>query len=696
MPERVEGVPVDVLDRAAELARTLDEHAYRYYVLDAPTVSDAEYDELMRELTAIEERFSTLRTPDSPTQKVAGSYSTLFTPVEHLERLLSLDNVFTDEELTAWARRAEREVGSEVDYLCELKIDGLAVDLVYERGRLVRGATRGDGRTGEDITPNLRTLDDVPLQLSGSAPELLEVRGEVFFPVAEFAALNAALVEAGKAPFANPRNAAAGSLRQKDPRVTATRPLRMTVHGLGARRGFEAARQSQAYEELAALGLPVSRHYSVQPALDGVIEVVRHFGEHRHDLEHEIDGVVVKIDQIPLQRRLGSTSKAPRWATAYKYPPEEVTTKLLNIFVNVGRTGRVTPFGSMEPVKVAGSVVKLATLHNQDEVKRKGVLIGDTVVVRKAGDVIPEIVGPVVALRDGSEREFVMPTTCPECATPLYRPEGEVDVRCPNTVSCPAQLRESIFHMAGRGALDIDGLGYETGIALIQRGAVRDVGDIFHLTPESFAGLEGFGPKKITRILDGIEQARSRPIWRLLVGLSIRHVGPTAAQALAREFRSIDAIAQATPEQLAQVDGVGPTVAAAVSAWFADPAHRDIVNRIRAGGASLADASAEEGPRPLEGVTVVITGTLSGYSRDSATEAVQGLGGKVSGSVSKKTSFVVAGDAPGASKYDKALQLGVPLLDEEGFSALLREGPKAAAALAQPQPGADGDAPPVA
>ncbi|MDP9431630.1 MAG: NAD-dependent DNA ligase LigA [Actinomycetota bacterium] len=692
MPERVEGVPVDVLDRAAELARTLDEHAYRYYVLDAPTVSDAQYDELMRELTAIEERFSTLRTPDSPTQKVAGSYSTLFTPVEHLERLLSLDNVFTDEELTAWARRAEREVGSEVDYLCELKIDGLAVDLVYERGRLVRGATRGDGRTGEDITPNLRTLDDVPLQLSGSAPELLEVRGEVFFPVAEFAALNAALVEAGKAPFANPRNAAAGSLRQKDPRVTATRPLRMTVHGLGARRGFEAARQSQAYEQLAAVGLPVSRHYSVQPALDGVIEVVRHFGEHRHDLEHEIDGVVVKIDQIPLQRRLGSTSKAPRWATAYKYPPEEVTTKLLNIFVNVGRTGRVTPFGSMEPVKVAGSVVKLATLHNEDEVKRKGVLIGDTVVVRKAGDVIPEIVGPVVALRDGSEREFVMPTTCPECATPLYRPEGEVDVRCPNTVSCPAQLRESIFHMAGRGALDIDGLGYETGIALIQRGAVRDVGDIFHLTPESFAGLEGFGPKKITRILDGIEQARSRPIWRLLVGLSIRHVGPTAAQALARQFRSIDAIAQATPEQLAQVDGVGPTVAAAVSAWFADPAHRDIVDRIRAGGASLADASADEGPRPLEGVTVVITGTLSGYSRDSATEAVQGLGGKVSGSVSKKTSFVVAGDAPGASKYDKALQLGVPLLDEEGFSALLREGPVAAAALAHPQPGSDRDA----
>ncbi len=679
-PATVEGVPVRTRERHAELCRDLDDHAYRYYVLDDPTVSDAEYDALLRELEQVEGRYPSLCTPDSPTQKVTGTYSTLFTPVAHLERLLSLDNVFTDEELDAWARRAEREVGARTDYLCELKIDGLAVDLVYEAGRLVRGATRGDGRTGEDITPNLRTLADVPSRLSGSpAPELLEVRGEVYFPVAAFTELNAGLVAAGKAPFANPRNAAAGSLRQKDPRVTATRPLRMVLHGIGARRGFEVDRQSAAYERLAELGLPVSGRYEVHPTLPEVTGYVRRYGEHRHDLEHEIDGVVVKIDQIGLQRRLGSTAKAPRWAIAYKYPPEEVTTRLRDISVNVGRTGRVTPFGYLDPVRVSGSTVAVATLHNQDEVRRKGVLIGDTVVVRKAGDVIPEIVGPVVALRDGSERAFVMPTVCPECHTPLVRPDGEVDVRCPNTVSCPAQLRESIFHFAGRGALDIDGLGYETGIALIENGRVRDVGVLFHLTAESFAGLEGFAAKKTERILAGIEAARTRPVWRLLVGLSIRHVGPTAAQALAREFRSLDAIAAASAAELAMVDGVGPTVARAVGDWFADQRHRDIVERIRSGGAALADAAADAAPRPLAGVTVVITGTLSRHSRDSATEAVQERGGKVSGSVSKKTSFLVAGDAPGA-KYDKALRLGVPVLDDAGFDALLAAGPPAVGA----------------
>ena len=678
----VEDVPQEVLHRHAALSRDLEEHAYRYHVLDDPTISDAEYDRLMRELAALEERFPGLRTPDSPTQKVAGGYSTSFTPVEHLERLMSLDNVFSDEELAAWARRAEREVGADAAYLCEPKIDGLAVALVYRDGRLVRGATRGDGRTGEDITPNLRTLDDVPARLAGPRPpELLEVRGEVYFPVAVFAGLNAGLVAAGKAPFANPRNAAAGSLRQKDPRVTASRPLRMILHGLGARRGFDVDRQSAAYAELAAFGLPVSSRYEVQDDLDGVAAYVRYFGEHRHDLDHEIDGVVVKIDQIALQRRLGSTSKAPRWATAYKYPPEEVTTKLLDIRVNVGRTGRVTPFGFLEPVRVSGSTVGVSTLHNADEVKRKGVLIGDTVVVRKAGDVIPEIVGPVVALRDGTEREFAMPTQCPECGTTLVRPEGEVDVRCPNTVSCPAQLRESVFHFAGRGALDIDGLGYETAIALIDSGAVGDVGDVFHLRAESFEGLEGFAEKKTAKILEGIEAARHRPVWRLLVGLSIRHVGPTAAQALAREFRSIDAIAAASTAELATVDGVGPTVATAVADWFADERHRDIVERIRAGGAALADTSADDGPRPLDGVTVVITGALTAYSRDSATEAVQDRGGKVSGSVSKKTSFVVAGDSPG-TKYDRAVALGVPVLDEAGLAVLLAEGPAAATAVA--------------
>jgi len=680
----VDGVPVTARERHAELAQTIDEHAYRYYVLDQPTASDAEYDELMRELQTLEERYPGLRTPDSPTQRVAGSYSTLFAPVEHRERLFSLDNVFTIEELEAWAGRAIRAAGdgAALHWLCELKIDGLAVDLVYENGRLVTAATRGDGRTGEDITGNVRTLADVPLRLAGSAvPELLEVRGEVFFPKAAFTDLNAELVAAGKAPFANPRNAAAGSLRQKDPRITASRPLRMLLHGVGARSGFDPPTQSSAYAALRELGLPAPNSQQVYAELLDVHRYVRHWGEHKHDAEHEIDGVVVKVDQIALQRRLGATSKAPRWAVAYKYPPEEVTTKLLDIRVNVGRTGRVTPFGFMQPVRVSGSTVGVATLHNQDEVRRKGVLVGDTVVLRKAGDVIPEIVGPVAALRDGSERAFVMPTHCPECGTELVRPEGEVDVRCPNAVSCPAQLRESIFHFAGRGALDIDGLGYETGIALIAAGRVRDIGDIFHLTTAAFAGLEGFGAKKTEKVLAGIEAARHRPLWRLLVGLSIRHVGPTAAQALARELRSLDAIAAASAAELAVVEGVGPTIAEAVVDWFADPRHRDIIERIRAGGATLAHVGDGAGPRPLEGVTVVITGTLSAYSRDGAIEAVQARGGKVSNSVSKKTAFCVVGDNP-ASKYDKAVALGVAVLAEAGFAVLLVDGADAARALA--------------
>nr|WP_051105737.1 NAD-dependent DNA ligase LigA [Parafrankia discariae] len=676
------GPGVDERGRAAELARELEEHAYRYYVLDKPTVADAEYDALMRELEAIEQRYPELRTPDSPTQKVAGTYSTLFTPVEHLERLLSLDNVFSDEEFHAWSARATREQPVTA-WLCELKIDGLAVDLVYEGGRLVRAATRGDGRTGEDITPNVRTLASVPSQLRGPAvPELLEVRGEVFFPTERFTELNATLVEAGKAPFANPRNAAAGSLRQKDPRVTAGRPLDLIVHGLGAHRGFEVSSQSGAYARLAELGLPVSGRYEVLTSVEDVLAFVRRWGEHRHDVEHEIDGVVVKVDDFGQQRRLGATSKAPRWAVAFKYPPEEVTTRLRDIQVNVGRTGRVTPFGVLEPVKVAGSTVAMATLHNIDEVGRKGVLIGDTVVLRKAGDVIPEIVGPVVDLRDGSERAFVMPTHCPECATELVRPEGEVDIRCPNTVSCPAQLRESVFHLASRNALDIDGLGYETATVLLAEGRIHDIGDVFHLAPESFEGLRGFADKKIEQILRGLAAARDRPLWRLLVGLSIRHVGPTAARGLARELRSLDAIAAAPAERLAAVDGVGPKIADAVVDWFADPRHRDIVARIASGGVRLADEGAGEGPGPLDGVVLVITGTLGDWSRDTATEAVQSRGGKVTGSVSKKTTFVVAGADPGASKYDKARTLKIPLLDEAGFAVLLRDGVEAARVLA--------------
>ncbi len=676
-------VPPKVIRRHAQLSQELEDLAYRYYISNQPTVSDAEYDAKMHELNAIEDSHPSLRTPNSPTQKVMETLSTDFAEVRHVQRLLSLDNVFTDAEFAAWAARATREVPVP-QWLCELKIDGLAVDLVYEDGRLVRAATRGDGVTGEDITYNLRTIETVPDRLNAKRPpKLLEVRGEVFLPHAAFEGINAALVAEGKQPFANPRNSAAGSLRQKDPRVTATRPLALTLHGIGARDGFDPPSQSAAYAALQELGLPVSNRYQVVDDLDGIHDYVAYWGEHRHDIEHDIDGVVIKVDSFSLQDRLGATSKAPRWAIAWKYPPEEVTTRLNDITVNVGRTGRVTPFAVLEPVQVGGVTVGTATLHNEDEVRRKGVMIGDTVVVRRAGDVIPEVVGPVVDLRPKNAKPFVMPTRCPECQTPLTRAEGEVDWRCPNTLGCPAQRREAIFHIAGRGALDIDGLGYETAIALLDNNRVTDIGDVFSLTPESFDGLRGFGPKKIKQILDGVEVARHRPLWRLLVGLSIRHVGPTAAQALARELRSLDAIAAASADQLAVVDGVGPTIAAAVVDWFADDGHREIVDRLTKGGVQVRDEGEAAGPGPLQGVTVVVTGSLAAYSRDVAAAAVQDLGGKVSSSVSKATGFVVVGEAPGASKYDKAVKLGVPLLDEAGFRVLLERGPEAAAAVAQ-------------
>jgi len=687
-----DGVPVDVEQRHAVLAAELDDHAYRYYVLDSPIVSDAEYDTAMRELTAIEDSYPQLRTPDSPTQKVAGSYSTQFTPVTHLQRLLSLDNVFSFDELEAWAARTERDAGEAVSYLCELKVDGLAVDLVYEKGVLVRGATRGDGYTGEDITPNIRTIADIPHTLKAGAeapvPELLEVRGEVYFPGEKFADLNASLVEAGKAPFANPRNAAAGSLRQKDPRVTASRPLRMVVHGVGAVGGFAPIRQSQAYEAFAVWGLPTSDRVRVVPTLAKVEEFIAHYGEHRHDVEHEIDGVVVKVDDVSLQRRLGTTSRAPRWAIAYKYPPEEVTTKLLEIRVNVGRTGRVTPFGVMAPVKVSGSTVENATLHNEDEIKRKGVLIGDTVVLRKAGDVIPEIVGPVVDLRDGTERAFVFPTVCPACGTALSRPVGEADTRCPNQRSCPAQLRERLFHLAGRGAFDIEVLGYEAAAALLESGLLLDEGDLFSLGSAELAGVPFFTKQdgglkaNAEKLIENLETAKARPLWRVLVALSIRHVGPTAAQALAREFGSIDAIRAASASDLAAADGVGMTIAQSIGEWFEVEWHADIVRKWAAAGVRMLDDRTDEGPLPLAGLTVVVTGSLTDWSRDSATEAIQNAGGKVAGSVSKKTDFVVVGDNPG-SKYDKALSLGVPVLDESGFRILLDDGPVAARAVAE-------------
>jgi len=681
----------EVLRQWQELAEGVREHQFRYYVRDAPIITDAEFDALLRKLAALEEQHPELRTPDSPTQLVGGAgFATEFEPAEHLERMLSLDNAFTAEELGAWATRIHAEVGDEAHYLCELKIDGVALSLVYRGGRLTRAATRGDGRTGEDVTLNARTIDDIPERLTVSddypVPEVLEVRGEVFFRVEDFQALNASLVEAGKNPFANPRNSAAGSLRQKDPAVTARRKLRMICHGLGHTEGFRPATQHDAYLALKAWGLPVSEHTTLVGDLAGVQERIDYWGEHRHEVAHEIDGVVIKIDEVALQRRLGSTSRAPRWAIAYKYPPEEAQTKLLDIKVNVGRTGRVTPFAFMTPVKVAGSTVGQATLHNASEVKRKGVLIGDTVVIRKAGDVIPEVLGPVVDLRDGSEREFVMPTTCPECGTTLaFEKEGDADIRCPNAQGCPAQLRERVFHVASRSALDIEVLGYEAGVALLQAGVIADEGDLFGLTEDDLLRTELFRTKagdlsaNGKRLLANLDKAKAAPLWRVLVALSIRHVGPTAARALATEFGDIDAIVSASTEQLAAVEGVGATIAAAVTEWFTVDWHRDIVEKWRAAGVRMADERDAGVPRTLAGLTIVVTGSLTGFSRDDAKEAIVVRGGKAAGSVSKKTAYVVAGDSPG-SKYDKAVELGVPILDEDGFRRLLEDGPPDAAA----------------
>ena len=682
-------VPEGARTRHGELSEQLDGYAFAYYVLDQPTISDGQYDELMGELKAVEAAHPALVTPDSPSQKVNGGFTATFAPVQHLERMQSLDNAFSSDELAAWAARVEREGAAGASYLCELKVDGVAVGIVYENGRMVRAATRGDGTTGEDVTANVRTMENVPQQLTGEdVPELLEVRGEIYFPVAAFADVNAGMVEAGKAPFANPRNAAAGSLRQKDPKVTASRPLRLVVHGVGAHRGFDVERQSEAYDRLAALGLPVSDRFRVVDDLEAVWAYIEQTKEQRHSVAHEIDGVVVKVDQYALQRRLGSTSRAPRWAIAFKYPPEEATTKLLDIKVNVGRTGRVTPFAYMEPVKVAGSTVQLATLHNASEVKRKGVLIGDTVVIRKAGDVIPEVLGPVVAARTGEEREFEMPARCPECGTPL-RPEkeGDADIRCPNARSCPAQLRERVFHVAGRGAFDIENLGYEAAISLLQSHLLEDEGDLFFLDEDKLQRSPFFTKKDGTlsasgaKLLANLQTRKDVPLWRVLVGLSIRHVGPTAAQALARDFRSMDRIVAATEEELAAADGVGPTIAASVRDWFAVDWHRDVVDKWQAAGVRMADEGEDAGPGPLTGVTVVVTGSLRDYSRDEAIAAIQDRGGKVTGSVSKKTGFVVVGADPG-SKYDKAVQVKAPILDDDGFAVLLADGPDAAREVA--------------
>nr|WP_148262482.1 NAD-dependent DNA ligase LigA [Hoyosella subflava] len=686
--------PDEAREEWQRLAEDVRGHQFRYYVKDAPIISDGEFDELLKRLQVLEDKYSDLRTPDSPTQLIGGGFATEFAPIDHLERMLSLDNVFSEDELREWTHRVEAEAGTGLHYLCELKIDGVALSLVYEKGRLVRAATRGDGRTGEEVTLNARTIDDVPERLSTTTdfpiPDLLEVRGEVFFRLEDFAALNAALTGEGKPPFANPRNSAAGSLRQKNPAVTARRKLRMICHGIGKREGFTPQSQYEAYQALKAWGLPVSEHTVRVRGADEIVAQVQLWEERRHEIEHEVDGLVVKVDEVTLQRRLGSTSRAPRWATAYKYPPEEATTKLLDIRVNVGRTGRVTPFAYMEPVTVAGSTVSLATLHNGDEVKRKGVLIGDTVVIRKAGEVIPEVLGPVVDLRDGTEREFAMPSVCPECGAVLApSKEGDVDIRCPNQRTCPAQLRERVFYIGSRGALDIEGLGYEAATALLAHQVITDEGDLFTLTSDDLLKTELFRTKAGAlsangkRLLEHLEKTKSQPLWRVIVSLSIRHVGPTAARALATEFGSLDAVAAASLEELAAVDGVGPTIAQAVTEWFDVDWHRDIVRKWADAGVRMADERDASIARTLEGLSIVVTGSLDGFSRDEAKEAILTRGGKAAGSVSKKTAFVVVGDAPG-SKYDKAVDLGVPVLDEDGFRKLLADGPDAVSPLGPP------------
>nr|MCW2729136.1 ligase LigA [Aeromicrobium sp.] len=686
----------ELRQRHKELAETIIEHRERYYVDDSPTVSDAEYDQQMRDLEQLEEQLPELRTPDSPTQTVGGRVSSSFESYEHRERLYSLDNAFSTEELEAWHARLIREGVDDAEFLCELKVDGLAISLTYENGKLTRGVTRGDGRVGEDVTNNVRTIKVIPHQLKASdrypVPAYVEVRGEVFFPTQEFEDFNTAWAESGKTPFSNPRNAAAGTLRMKDVSVTASRPLSMVCHGLGYREGFSPDRQSEAYDALKAWGLPTSDRAKVVKDLAAVEEFIAYYGEHRHDVVHEIDGVVVKVDQVDRQRRLGSTSRAPRWAIAWKYPPEEVNTRLLDIRVNVGRTGRVTPYGVMEPIRVAGSTVEMATLHNQHEVKRKGVLIGDMVVLRKAGDVIPEIAGPVVALRDGSEREFVMPTDCPSCGTPLAPSrEGDKDIRCPNTRSCPSQLRERLTHVGGRGAFDIEVFGWEGATALLEAGVLVDEGGLFALTEEQLLGVPlytraakkkeieaGAADRVLSAngiaLLKNLEVAKTQPLWRVLVALSIRHVGPTAARALATHFSSMDAIRAASVEELSGVDGVGPTIAEAVIEWFDVDWHCGIVDQWAEAGVVMRDERDESIVRTLEGLTIVVTGSLERFTRDSVKEAIIAHGGKASGSVSKKTDFVVVGENAG-TKADKAAELGRPILDEEGFEKLLAEGP---------------------
>lgn len=694
--------------RVSELVDLINHHRAAYYQGNTVLISDTEYDALMAELESLEALHPELITGDSPTQTVGGLANQTFAPVEHLERMMSLDNVFSADELRTWAERSP-----DGPFLCELKIDGLAVNLRYEKGNLVSAATRGDGVVGEDVTANVLTIKSIPRKLSGqNHPASVEVRGEIFFGLEDFAQLNAGLIAEGKAPFANPRNSASGSLRQKDAAVTATRPLQMLVHGVGAWADAPVANQSDLYELLKSWGLPTSPRYRVVTSIDEVIGYIREFEAIRHKLEHEIDGVVVKLDSLAEQADLGFTSRAPRWAIAYKYPPEQVNTKLLDIRVSVGRTGRATPYAVLKPVRVAGSEVEFATLHNQDVVKAKGILVGDTVVLRKAGDVIPEILGPVIELRTGQEREFVMPANCPDCGAPLApAAEADVDLRCTNAKSCPAQLRERIAYIGSRGVLDIEVLGYVAAVALTQpvdaaTTAIHSEAELFNLTlvdllpiqarvvdaDTGLAKLDAEGAEKIvdffkkkdgtpaevaTKLLRNLDEAKTRPLWRILVALSIRHVGPVAARSLTAHFGSLDQIFAASEEDLASVDGVGPTLAASIQEWISVDWHREIIEAWRAAGVVLS-IDGHPGPGASQatggifaGLSIVATGSLKNFTREQIEEAIISNGGKAASSVSKKTSFVVAGENAG-SKLAKAEELGVEVITEDEFAARLQ------------------------
>ena len=672
-------MPADPAARVAELSDLIRDHAYRYYILDDPVVADAEYDALVRELRQLEEEHPELVAPDSPTQRVGAPPSDLFAEVTHRRTLLSLDNAESAEDLDAWEQRMERILGRVPEgYACELKIDGLAVTLTYEQGLLALGATRGDGTTGENITANLRTIEAIPLRLRGfDVPDLLEVRGEVYMPLDAFDALNERQAEAGERLFTNPRNAAAGSVRQKDPAMTAERRLSIWVYQAGIIEGGPSfSTHTETMEYLRSLGLRVNPASEAVPDLTGVKDYVAAADASRHDHNYQTDGVVIKVDSIADQETLGFTSRAPRWAIAYKFPPEERTTLLRDIQINVGRTGRATPFAVLEPVFVGGANVGMATLHNEDEVHRKDVRIGDTVVVRRAGDVIPEVLGPVESLRTGDEQVWSMPADCPFCGNPIIRPEGEKDARCTGGYECPSRMREWLAYFAGRSAMDIDGLGYKTIDFLLSEGKIGDPADIFTLEASDFEGYEGWGDVSISNLLSGIDSARDRPLARLIVGLGIRHVGPSAAKELARRFHGMDVLLEVGVDDLVDLEGIGQVIAEAWAGWASDPDNRELIRRMAEAGVRMSDPEPEAGSSStlLDGLTFVVTGTLPDHSRDEAKAALESLGAKVTGSVSKKTTALIAGDAPGASKVTKAESLGVPIVDGDGFATLLEEG----------------------